>query len=201
MDITVKGIWPILKYTIRGPHGQYAVIFIDDDYGNIVIQHDLHAYHHWWGRNGRGKDKLREFLVGASFGYLQDKFSYNLNRWCSEEAVKNLRVQLEEKFGHPDDWPESFEEMIEEMESLRDEDHNLFYCKLMDNPDYTDAFDVSEMPSGELYGNKRVTYFLENYWPHIEKHWMKELEDEKEAAERSAMSKVSVEEESGSAQD
>ena len=177
MEITREGTWPIFKYIIRASkHGGYAVVFMDDESGDILINPgEQIALQHFWGQSGRGTEKLRQFLVKASAGYLQDKFSYGLSRWSHTEAMKELKVEFEEQFGHPDSWESEVEELYEKLDDL-DRSSELFHYALYCNDDVTLNCDYRTF--GETYGNHKVDLFLKNFWPALIQHWKAELETE-----------------------
>lgn len=183
VEITRKGQWPILKYTIRGRLG-YSTVMIDDQYGDIFINPGNQiALLHWWGKDGRGTEKLREFLVRDSRSYLEDKFSYGLSRWSWDEAMKDLRAKCEEHFGHPDSWPDEVQEKIEHLDGMGRGSSDLFYYALNDCDVIMEAFGY-DGGFGELPGHREVTHFLNTKWPHLVKFWKAELEQEKLNAEK-----------------
>lgn len=183
VEITRKGQWPILKYTIRGKRSGYAVVMIDDSYGDILINPgDQIALLHWWGKDGRGSEKLREFLVRDSRSYLQDKFSYGLSRWSWDEAMKDLREKCEEHWGHPDSWPEGAQEKIEHLDGIGSGSSDLFHYVLGECDVIMEAFGY-DSGFGEMYGNRVVDHFLETKWPHLVEFWKRELAEEARNAE------------------
>lgn len=184
VEITRKGTWPILKYTMRSKGFGYCVVMIDDDYGDVLINPgDQIALLHWWGKDGRGKGKLREFLCRDSRSYMTDKFSYGLNRWTWDEAMKDLKEKCEEHFGHPDSWHDDVKEKIEQLEGMGSGgSSDLFYFSLQDCDVIMEAFGY-DGGFGELEGNPTVMHFMKTKWPHLVEFWKKELEQEAANAE------------------
>lgn len=65
----------IEKYDIRGGKVSYALITLDDGYGDINIQSDWGEYSYCWTSRGRDRT-LKKFLLGCDPSYIKDKFSY-----------------------------------------------------------------------------------------------------------------------------
>lgn len=172
-QIVRKGAHPLYKYTVRvwGFH----TIMIDDDYGDIFIASDRGAFMHWWSYDGRGKCKLREFLLRTSDSYLSDKFSYGLSRWDSTEAATELYKLCEQKWGHIDEWPIEVVEAVENRDAMtRDE---MYHC-MFNIEEFREAFDPADLP-GESSANPEVKLFMKNVWPAFKEFLIKELEAEK----------------------
>lgn len=177
--VEVKGTWPILKYTVRTEHGGYAVVMIDDQHGSVLINPgDQIALQHWWGKDGRGEDKLRSFLVRASISYLEDKFSYGLKRWTFEEAMQDLDKECKEHFGKkPSEWPGEVKECIQHLKGHGDMSSDLFYYiiggydVIMEKFGYDTSF-------GNIDAHPDVSFFLKTKWPALVEHWKMELENE-----------------------
>lgn len=178
VEITRKGQWPILKYTIRSKGFGYATVMIDDDYGDILINPgDQIALLHWWGKDGRGKGKLREFLVRDSRSYLEDKFSYGLDRWSFSQAVEDLKKKCQEEWGNRPEWPESVIEVCDQLEGHGQMSSDLFYWIIASSDELMEAFGY-DGGFGSLSGNRVVTHFLDKKWPHLVEFWKKELAEE-----------------------
>lgn len=176
--VTVKGTWPILKYTVKTKHG-YAVVVIDDDEGTILINPgDQIAFQHWWGITGRGEKKLRSFLVRASTGYFMDKFSYGLKRWCAATAVKELKDELFTHLGGGD-WPEEITECLEQLEGHTEMSSDLFYWIAYGCSEITDLVGYDN-GFGSLSEHKAVKFFIETKWPALVEFWKNELATEAE---------------------
>lgn len=178
--IVRKGSWPLFKYTVRvfGFH----TIFIDDEEGNLMISSDRGAFRHWWGRSGRGKEFLREFLVTANDGYISDKLSYGLSRWDGEEARNQIYRACTDKWGHIESWPKEVAEMVEAIDE--DWSSDMLYSHLMDCEEFCEVWPPGDFPVSERYANKDVDIFMKKVWPSLQSHWKQELETEK--AERNA---------------
>lgn len=185
VEITRKGEWPILKYTMRSKNFGYCVVMIDDDYGDVLINPgDQIALLHWWGKDGRGKGKLREFLCRDSRSYMTDKFSYGLDRWSYDLAVKEVIAKITEKFGKRDDWDEEIEDVVSQVED-GPMSRDLFQFKLMGSDMLVeDDFLFHECSGvGETEGNREVMHFMKTKWPHLVEFWKKELAEEAASVE------------------
>lgn len=174
MSIVRKGTYPVLKYTARvwGFH----TIFIDDNYGNLVIASDQGAFRHWWGLEGRVDKKLREFLVRTSPGYIQDKLSYGLSRWDQDYAEKGVIEMCEQKWGKDtEEWPIEVAEAVEAFDFGSWE--SMYHC-LFAIHEFSQAFEPPDLP-GESYANPGVRRFVENVWPSLVEFWKAELASER----------------------
>lgn len=179
IEIERKGTWPILKYTIRSKSHGYAVVMIDDAYGDVLINPgDQIALLHWWGKGGRGEGKLREFLVRASIGYLKDKFSYGLSRWSCDVAMDDLKKECAEHFGAEEDhWPDSVQEVTEQLEGMGAISSDLFHYIVQGSKEIMEAFGYD----GGIGGpddNREAAHFIDTKWPALVDHWKKELAEE-----------------------
>ena len=176
IEIEKSGAWPILKYTLRGDGIGYATVFIDDNYGDIVINSgDQIALKHFWGKQGRGTETLRQFLIKASDGYLKDKFSYGLTRWYADAAMKDLKELIEEKIGGEHTWPEDLVEEVEDIQGNFTTSEG-FYHLVSRSDEVTKIIDeVGEHPSGEESANRDAARFIDRAWPHLVAHWEQEL--------------------------
>lgn len=172
-NIIRKGTWPILKYTVRvwGFH----TIMIDDTFGDLLVSSDQGSFKHWWGEVGRGTKTLREFLVDTSPSYIEDKLSYGLDHWDSEEADRGLKVMCTEKWGHPDKWPYEVAEAVEsnDFNSWGEMYHGMFGVT-----EFAEAFEPPDLP-GNASANPGVRRFVKNVWPELVDFWKAELQAEK----------------------
>jgi hypothetical protein len=168
--VTRKGTWPILKYDLKGEHGWRATVFLDDETGNINVEFDGRKFFgHCW------KGPLREFLVSTNVGYINDKFSYDLVRWCGEQARNNLFILLEKEFGHHNDWPSEIEELYESIDV--DMSRDTFCTTIMSCSELIEKIEPWEHTFGELGANKNVIRFTGKFWEELVNYWKKELED------------------------
>jgi hypothetical protein len=180
LKIVRSGQWPLFKYTIRSDRVGYCTVFIDDNCGDILINPgDQIAFKHWWGKDGRGTDKLRQFLTTASRGYIEDKFSYGLSRWCQEAALDSLEERLGELHGHPEMWPYGAHDAIEDARGCGLSPDGL-YLALSECDAIAEIFHSGEPPHGELSANKDVTRFIEEAWGPLVQLWKAELLEEGE---------------------
>lgn len=184
-----SGTYPLMKYILRGHHGHYSVIVIDDKSGDVFINAGGDkCFHHWWGGQGRGTKKLREFLCSASVSYFKDKFSYGRNTWYAETAMENLKEMLCKEIGDEHTWSE---DLVEEVEGL-DGNFNTsegFYHMLGNCPEVQKVIDThGDPPSGEEGCSRDVHYFIERCWAHFVAYWKQELIEEaaKEATNATA---------------
>lgn len=171
--ITRKGTWPILKYDLKGEHGWRASVFIDDAAGSIFVESDsLQFFGYKWPL----QDKLREFLVSTSVGYINDKFSYGKDRWCADAAINDFFSLLELEFGHPNSWPTEIEELYED-ELSQEMSKDAFYAILLRCDKLMEKIDPFEHSFGDIGANKYVVRFTEMFWEELVNYWKKELED------------------------
>lgn len=88
------------KYTIRQPGNWYALITVDDQFGDISVQSDWGNWSYIWSTPGRGKESLKQFLLSCDDGYITNKFSYGQGGgrsyfYAHESKEKMLRQILE----------------------------------------------------------------------------------------------------------
>lgn len=171
--VTVKGTWPILKYTVKTQTG-YAVVMIDDESGTVLVDPgDQLAFRHWWGESGRGTKSLREFLIKANPGYFMDKFSYGLNRWCPDLALKELKEELYQHLGG-DDWPEEITECLDQLEGHGHMSSDLWHWIVYGCSEITDLVGYDN-GFGSLSDHQHVKFFIETKWPALVEFWKQEL--------------------------
>lgn len=178
-----KGTWPIFKYYIN-LGGLTSTVMIDDENGDLVICYgDNKFFGHWWN-TPKG---LRYFLTSVGTDYIEDKLSYNMERWCGDTAVKKLRELLEEKFGKDeDDWELETLEAFEEIDSSWSE--QTFYTFLNHCEPLYGVYNPGEIDFGGLAANKSVTRFVDKMWNILVTQWKKELKSEEKAEAREAKS-------------
>jgi hypothetical protein len=179
VEVLRKGSKPIYKYEIRKPREWRVCVMIDDDYGDLLVSFDQEALQHWWGKDGRGTKTLREFLARTSDGYLADKLSYGKERWDGEKANRELNKGLVQALqeGRITAWEKAdFESTMGNV--MDHSSRDAFQMQLWHCENLVKVFgeNYEDYPSGEVYANKKVQWFIDKVWPHLQRFIKKELE-------------------------
>lgn len=174
--VTRYGQPPVMRYEVNDG-GWRASVMLDDVGGNIVVEFDTRKFFgHWWSIKTNKCNSLRAALITFNQGYIEDKFSYGLDRWDGEKAVKELHKLCMDKWGHEESWPLETYEAWEAMDDGISE--AAFYAILNYTEHFNEVYTPGEHSFGGIYANKHVTNFVKRMWPQLVEHWKKELEAE-----------------------
>lgn len=173
---------PVLRYEVNDGNWR-ASVMLDDVAGNIVVEFESrHFFGHWWSVKTNKANSLREVLVTFNEGYIEDKFSYGLDRWDGEKARAALIKLVEDKYGKLEldergraNWSCDLEEAVDAVEDGWSSD--AFYGHLLNNYVFNEMWQPGEGSFGETYANKHVTNFVKRMWPQLVEHWRKEIEN------------------------
>lgn len=187
IEITRKGTHPIFKYTVRKPGQWRTCIMIDDDYGDITVTVDGGTFAHWWGISGRVNPSLRAFLCRVGTGYLEDKFSYGLSRYDSNDLERrweeDLKEAVTERTITEDESKAIRTDLVERISDCRTSGD---YYALLNHEVEQETIELIERiygglyesPTSDSYANPKVKWFIREQWPHIVAHLKKELAEE-----------------------
>lgn len=88
----------IRKVTIREPGRWWAIFTFDDEFGDISIQSDYGNWAYTWSVQGRGKEKLSDFLISTGTDYLMNKFCMDKpdarNYFFAEETKREMKKEI-----------------------------------------------------------------------------------------------------------
>jgi len=192
VEIYRKGTHPIYKYSIRQPGGWHTTIMIDEDYGNVLINHDTEYFGHWWGPRATGEASLRRFLSRdrEGYGYFEDKFSYSMSRWNPALATESWKKKIAEAFKENRIDEEERDLLLEDVGNIYDyKSSEGYHMAVMHEwcQDHDDKQDLMERvvgdfpydtPSGEGNSSPVVKRFIERTWDHFVQFLQNELAEE-----------------------